>query len=308
MSDLKISLIICTYNREKFLPDALNSIKKQLLPCSEFEIVIVNNNCTDRTPEIVQDFKENNPQFNVVYVIEENQGLAYARNKGMDVSSAPLICYIDDDVILPADYLTVITEYCAMHPEVTAIGGKIFPKYESKEPKWLSKYTHAYVGHLDLGDLVHEYTQKYPPGGNMAIKREEALSIRFNVALGRKGNQGLASEEKDFFERLKAKGATLHYVPQMWLNHCIDDFRLEKWYIRKLARGYGISERMRADQYGFSFQAKKLIEFIIKFGASLVFWVFFTLKQEASKGVYLVIAQYSTLIGYLTKKYPEIKK
>ena len=51
-----ISAIVCTYNRERFLKDCLDSLFDQTLDRSEFEIIIVNNNSTDRTDQICQEF------------------------------------------------------------------------------------------------------------------------------------------------------------------------------------------------------------------------------------------------------------
>ena len=49
---MQLSIIICTYNRDKYLPDALESIRRQSLDRSKVELIVVNNNSTDQTEAI----------------------------------------------------------------------------------------------------------------------------------------------------------------------------------------------------------------------------------------------------------------
>jgi hypothetical protein len=83
---LKISVVICTYNREKYLPICLDHLKNQKAPKDSFEIVIINNNSTDSTDIICRDFIAKNPELNVTYDIEYDPGLSHARNKGIALS------------------------------------------------------------------------------------------------------------------------------------------------------------------------------------------------------------------------------
>ncbi|MEZ4935384.1 MAG: glycosyltransferase [Saprospiraceae bacterium] len=76
MSDLIVSVIICTYNREKFLPDSLDSVAAQQADKNAFELVVVNNNCTDRTDDIVRQFIEKHPDLKVTYVVEMKKDLS----------------------------------------------------------------------------------------------------------------------------------------------------------------------------------------------------------------------------------------
>src|SRR5690606_31002664 len=78
-----ISLVICTYNRDRFLPEALESITEQSLDPSFYEVIIVDNHSTDKTKDICLRFIEENPRLNVLYCYEQNKGLSFARNRGM---------------------------------------------------------------------------------------------------------------------------------------------------------------------------------------------------------------------------------
>jgi glycosyltransferase involved in cell wall biosynthesis len=92
-----ISVVICTYNREKFIGEALNCLAKQTLQREQFEIIVVDNRSTDNTAAIVKKFISDHPELQVRYTMEPNKGLSFARNRGMQEARASIITYIDDD-------------------------------------------------------------------------------------------------------------------------------------------------------------------------------------------------------------------
>ena len=53
---MEISVVLCTYNREKYLPYVLDSIIKQTLDTSKFEVILINNNSPGNTKEIAENF------------------------------------------------------------------------------------------------------------------------------------------------------------------------------------------------------------------------------------------------------------
>lgn len=93
----RVSVIVPTYNREKTIDRAIQSILKQTY--TEYEIVIVDDGSTDHTEEIVGRMED----VRIRYVrLEKNQGAAHARNEGIHRSSCDYIAFLDsDDVWLP---------------------------------------------------------------------------------------------------------------------------------------------------------------------------------------------------------------
>ena len=67
-----VSIVICTYNRQEYLPKCLAHLKAQKCEASEFEIVLINNNSTDNTEVICNDFIKANKELNISYFLEEN--------------------------------------------------------------------------------------------------------------------------------------------------------------------------------------------------------------------------------------------
>ena len=89
-----ISVIICTYNREKYIYDVLHSIALNDYPKSKYEIVLVDNNCTDNTGEEVARFNSDYPDVKLRTFVETNQGLSYARNRGIKEAEGNILSLI----------------------------------------------------------------------------------------------------------------------------------------------------------------------------------------------------------------------
>src|ERR1043165_5266525 len=94
---LDISVIISTYNRSDMLPGALESVLAQEAGDVRYELIVVDNNSTDKTREVVESFIARGHE-NVRYIFEGKQGLSHARNAGIAAARSPLIVFTDDDV------------------------------------------------------------------------------------------------------------------------------------------------------------------------------------------------------------------
>lgn len=86
------SVVICTYNREKLLPRALNSLTKQKY--KDFEVIIVDDGSTDRTFSIYQEFRNT---LNLRYIYQQNKGLSLSRNVGGFSANGEYITFLDSD-------------------------------------------------------------------------------------------------------------------------------------------------------------------------------------------------------------------
>ena len=96
---LKISFIIPFFNSEKTLPLCLQAIEEQTI--APFDVILVDNNSTDSSREIAQDFVANHPSH-ARYLLADRQGPSYARNYGAEVAHGKIIAFIDSDCIADA--------------------------------------------------------------------------------------------------------------------------------------------------------------------------------------------------------------
>jgi glycosyltransferase involved in cell wall biosynthesis len=94
-----VSIILPTYNRERFLPQAFASIREQRF--TDWELIVVDDGSTDDTRELIAALSAGIPQP-VRYIYQENQGAYGARNTGLDYAEGKYVAFFDsDDLWLP---------------------------------------------------------------------------------------------------------------------------------------------------------------------------------------------------------------
>ena len=299
-----LTAIICTYNRAKYIGPLLESIAANDLPKEGYEILLVDNNCTDNTREVCDAFMVKHPDVNFRYTVEPEQGLSAAKNRGIKEAKGDIIVYIDDDALVDPWYLRTYVEWFAEHPETQALGGPIEPLYETTEPKWMTPYTKALLtAWMNYGDHVREYPHgRYPGGGNAAYRKLvfEQVGL-FNTALGRKGGNLMGSEEKDIFDKMHDLGMQVLYLPQPVLHHIIPQAKLEKSYFDRLTLQIGISERQRTLAIGKGKYINRLAMEAVKWCGTIVLLLGYTLQCSPMKGWKLVQFRYHVTKGLLSR-------
>ena len=260
-----ISVILCTYNRGRYIYNVLQSIAVGTLPLSDYEIVLVNNNSTDNTEEEYRRFEADYPDVKLRYCLEPQQGLSHARNCGIRNSEGDILVYVDDDATVNKEYLGTYARFFAEHPDAVAAGGPILPVYETQEPAWMTHYTRQLItGRLYLGDRQREFPRGAFPGGGNACYRKRVFDTigLFNVELGRKGNSLIGAD--------------------------------------RLTYGIGVSERYRTLQISRKKYLNRLAKEAVKWGGTLVLWCSYALRLQFAKGNKLVAFRRNVTRGLLS--------
>ena len=299
-----LSIIICTYNRDQFLYDALRHVAVNDFPTEEYEIVLVNNNSTDTTESECQRFAADFPQVQFRYFVETKQGLSHARNRGIDESHGDVLVFLDDDSFVKPEYLSNLKNQLEKHPEAMAFGGKISPLFETGEtPKWLCKWTYSWVSAIDKGENVVLFEgNSYPIGANMGFRKACLEQCgNFNTELGRSKKNLMAGEEKDLFNRLKEKNMPILYFPDIQVEHVIPPKRTTRDYIVRMGQGVGMSERLRCLKIGKKALWKRYFSECIKWAASLVLWVRYAIVFRPVVGNMLVLFRWNVTKGLVGK-------
>jgi len=302
---MMLTVIICTYNREKYIRPLLESIVANTLDKSEYEILLVDNNCQDDTRGVCRRFADEHPEVTFRYVEEHEQGLSAARNCGIREAKGDLIVYVDDDALVDDNYLEDYVRWFETHPETMALGGPIVPLYEEgDEPSWMSPYTRALLtAWMDYGRKVREYPKgRYPGGGNAAYRKCVFDKVgMFNTVLGRKGGNLMGSEEKDIFDKMHSLGMEVLYLPTPVLHHSIPPAKLGKEYFDRLTLQMGRSERQRTKTLGFGKYMKRLFSECVKWGGTIVLLMGYSLQLVPVKGWKLVQFRWNVTSGLLGK-------
>ena len=168
-----ISIVIPVYNEEKFLPRCLEALKNQDTT-EVVEIIVVDNNCTDRTLHIVM------PQ-NALVIPEAVPGVGAARRAGVAEARGDLVVTIDADTILPSNYLSIVHERFDREPTLACFGG-IFIFYDAPWWKNILRVSLAHSVYWSAWILTGGHVG--PMGNNMAFRKSIYNKTRgFNAGL-----------------------------------------------------------------------------------------------------------------------------
>jgi len=230
---MKASVVICTYNREQLIEASILAVQRQDFSQEFYEILVVDNNSTDRTKEIVHRLIPPSP-VSIRYIFEENQGLSFARNAGINNAKGEVVVFTDDDIDAEPNWLKDIVA-AFDDPQVACAGGPIRPIWPFPKPEWL---TERWQGPLtisefkpakDAGEFKGPY---YPWGANIAFRKDVFQTTgMFPTDLGRIGNCLLSNEEINLCRKIEESGKRIKFAPNAIIHHKIAPERIRKIWL-----------------------------------------------------------------------------
>lgn len=193
---MKLSFIIPAWNEEKYLGQALESILREIKKYpEEIEVIVVNNNSTDKTREIALSFPE------IKLVDEPIKGLPQARQAGFFASKGELIANVDADSVLPSSWIGKVFQEFSKDEKLVALSG---PYYYYDLPKHYNFFVKLYYFPGYIFHLFNQYILKKGAmlqGGNFVLKRSALEKIGgFNLDIKFYG------EDTDIARRIQKVG------------------------------------------------------------------------------------------------------
>ncbi len=225
---IKISIVVCTYNRAELLRTLLETLCNQNLDKSLYEIIVVDNNSTDNTRSVIESFSDNGT---VRYVFEKKPGPSHARNAGWHLAQGEYVGFTDDDSRVPENWLEVAEKIIGSEsPDI--FGGPYFPFYMSTKPAWFKdEYRSLYLGPQPKILSSTEYLH----GPNMFVRRSFINEFGgFDAKLGHHGDILGYGEEAALIRMIRNKkpDAITLYEPELYVFHLVQSFKMKKlWNI-----------------------------------------------------------------------------
>lgn len=271
---LNITVLLCTCNRAQSLVTTLESIAASQLPDSvSWEVLVVDNNSTDQTRDVIRSFSQRYPgRFR--YLLEPKPGKCYALNSGIANALGEVLAFVDDDVTVDPAWLRSLTEGL-LGGEWVGVAGRILPAEPFTPPPWLSwKYRvggfrpdplGVICAYFDLGNEPVELDLDHLPyGANMAFRRWAFEKCGgFRLDLGPRPNSQIRNEDIEFARRVIQAGGRLRYEPSAVVYHPLPQGRLSKkfflsWWF-DFGRAIVIERGDRPDVVGVSWNCLSLL-------------------------------------------------
>nr|WP_319397852.1 glycosyltransferase [uncultured Carboxylicivirga sp.] len=242
-----ISIIVCCYNSALRLPETIKHIAFQKVEQQiDWEVIVINNNSSDNTVAIAK--KEwGKYQLSVPFSIydEPNQGLSYARKKGVTKAKYENIIFCDDDNWLEEHYIQNAYELLNKHLNVGAIGGQGEAVSDTVLPEWFSKYENGYAIGKQASHSGIVNKRGYLWGAGIIIRKnilETVMNLEVkSVLTGRKGSILTAGDDSEMCKWALLLGYDLWYDESLKFKHFIPSPRLSSEYRERMWEGFDIS-------------------------------------------------------------------
>jgi len=308
----EISAVICTHNRASYLSKAVDSLDRQSLPASRYEVIVVDNCSSDGTRELIARREEE--MENLRYLFEPVLGLSAARNRGLSEAKGTYVAYLDDDAVADPDWLEWgIRVHEERGGKLGFLGGRVRPIWGTERPAWLSDDLLPFLSIADLGEAPIEVGGASGLVGASMVFRRRALQDAggFPEALGRKGTSLLSNEELQLKKRLQQKGLVSLYHPNVAVSHHVVAVRTTKPWFRRRLYWQGRSDAVwwRIDTRASSWhRAKRVATTSVAVVKAIAEWLLYsTLRRERglsfSKECRVLMA-FGHLAGLLLSHHP----
>lgn len=203
-----ISVVVPTCNRAAALATLVEALVGQDASGIAFELLIVDNGSTDGTADVAARAAASDPR--VRFIREPNRGASHARNAGIVRARAPIVAFVDDDVVPARDWIRAIHRTFEAHPEVDCVGGRVEPRWAAPPPDWLDAHhcaplalqvdrpprfdaDHASACLITANFACRRRVFDEVGGFSTAFQRDE--DREFNLRLWRAGKRGLYADD-----------------------------------------------------------------------------------------------------------------
>lgn len=243
MNRKAFTIIICTYNGGARISGVLEKILRQGKSLEVIDkIVVVDNNSSDNTREVVLRYSVNRPC--VKYVFEGAPGLSNARRAGVNVANTEWIIFLDDDNYITPHWLENVVNYTRNHPMVGAFNGAVIPKLEFEGTvEYIKRLEASYkvlaCTHIDQNDLQKNPKSPFrnPIGAGMIILTKplkQLVDKGWLSASGRTKDNLASGEDGEMAYWVKDQGYQFGFCKDAVLYHSIPKARLEDNYLTKM--------------------------------------------------------------------------
>ncbi len=242
-----ISVVICAYSDRRWerLRAAIDSISAQ--HTQALELIVV----ADHNPGLQAQLLDTYPHVRTL-PNAGRRGLSAARNTGVREANGAVIAFLDDDAVVPRDWLTRMTAWYADR-EIIGVGGRVVPVWPDGQPSWFPDEFGWVVGCSYRGQPERISPVRNLIGTNMSFRRTVFDKLGgFREALGRQGADGSGCEETELCIRIRqAYGhSALLYDPGMVIHHHLDSGRDSWRYFRTRCWAEGRSKALVAAERG----------------------------------------------------------
>jgi glycosyltransferase involved in cell wall biosynthesis len=181
----------------------------------EFEVIVVDNNSTDNSAQLIQGFIADKSNFR--YLLETRKGSTNARHAGAAIAKADILIFCDDDGLFNPECVQEVLNVYSANENVAAVAGKIEIQWDALAPDWIEPYLFM-LGRLNYGNKVIYRNDIYLNGGIFSIRKDVFNELGgFNPDLV--GNYLVGDGDTGLVIKLHKAGKLIGWTPFATMQH-----------------------------------------------------------------------------------------
>ena len=277
---MRFSLVLSTKHRVQELERFLESLVAQ--SCTDFELILVDQNADDRLAEIVKFYSD---KFPVLHIKQPESGLSHARNQGLQYVKGELFGFPDDDCIYPPDFLANVSQFFNRD---LAWGGLVINVLDLEEDKEAMLYNPESPGVVD-------YDKGWIVGMTAALffRGDFASKVQFDEGMG-PGTPWGGAEDVDYLYSCLDAGAKTYYDPEIIIRHPTPTkiYSIPQSIQREYNHGRGAGFLMRKCKFPLS-------KVLWRVTGPLIFTLLFIFQGRVREAVCFPSVSLGRALGYL---------
>ncbi len=227
---MRVTVAICPSYRASLLRATLDLLTRSTSARDfTWEVVVVDNGCTDDTPSVLGIYRQ---QLPLRPCVEPRPGLSHARNRAIAAAAGEYMLWTDDDVLVHPEWIAAYVRAFRRYPKAAFFGGPVAPAFQGQPPSWIVDGLSTIGSAFALRDFGERFMELSPAtlpfGANFAIRADVQRQHLYDTSLGRQRGRLMVGEETEVLRSVLASGETGWWVPDARVEHVIPPER-QRW-------------------------------------------------------------------------------
>jgi len=238
-----LSIIVPCFNSQTTIAHCLTAVRASIY--KDFELIVVDDHSSDQTVTVAKGFTDK------IIQLDKNKGSGHARKAGMQLCTSDIICFIDSDIIIRPDTLSMIIGFLSQHPSIDAVTGLLAK--DSPRQDFFSQYKNLYM-HYNFTLLPEKVTFLF--GSICAIRKDLYLPNTTDLRY---------TPDTESGQQLFSNGKTIAFLKDLEVTHLkkytvitflMNDFRIPFSWAKLFIRFNGWRQ-LGKNKTGFAHASQK---------------------------------------------------
>ncbi|MBN1224491.1 MAG: glycosyltransferase family 2 protein [Candidatus Aminicenantes bacterium] len=236
-----VSVIVCCYNSSDVITPTVKALSEQIIPeDTGYEVILVDNNCTDNTVALAERAWQNSC-YPLRVIREKKPGQMHARITGLKNTRYEITLFVDDDNVLNRDWMKKLSRLYKENSRIGAVGGYNRASFLGEKPEWFDRVKGVYA--CGPRDAHPGMNPKKMFGAGLSFRTHALKATLFSdlplFLEGRTKDALTRGDDTEIALRFRLMGWDFYYDDSLVLKHNLSGHRLNWKYVSQARKKGG---------------------------------------------------------------------